>query len=463
MPAAKASGKARNNAAIIGALSISQGCVTVEFACRLCFCNEGTVTNRGKFDEKSGDCGLMGSSSEGRGMHTFSPKTLCFGAFALDLQRCLLLRGTEEIQLRPKSFDLLRHLAENPGRLLSKDELMKAVWPNLFVTDDSLVKCVTDIRHALGDDAQRIIRTMPRRGYMFVGEVTTNDTDGQVDAATSRNQDVTFCRTRDGVNLAVACVGEGRPLVRATTWITNIEYEWQTPLRTPLLRFLADRFRLIRYDGRGGGLSDRNVADISFATFEEDLDTIVDALHLHSYALLGMSQGAATAIAHAVRYPERVTKMVIYGGYALGRNRRGSAKEREMAQAYLTLMGHGWGDEHSAFLRSFSSMYLPGASTEQIKWYAELQRMATSAENAVRLRAACDEIDVMDLLPKISVPTLVLHARHDNVVPFEEGRRIAASIPEAKFVSLESENHVLLSDEPAWPKFIHEIEAFLSD
>lgn len=396
-------------------------------------------------------------------MDVTSPTMLFFEDYALDLQRCVLLRGTEEVQLRPKSFDVLRHLVQNPGRIVSKEELIRAAWPGLFVTDDSLVKCVTDIRNALRDDAQRFIQTKPRRGYLFACDVTVKDSTRPTSALASRNQEITFCRTHDGVNLAIATAGQGLPLVRATTWLNHVEYEWQNPLRTPLLHFLSDRFRLVRYDGRGYGLSDRNAADISFATFAEDLDAVIDSLKLRSYALLGVSQGAAIAIAHAVRHPERVTKIVIHGGYALGRNRRGSSKERETAQAYLTLMRHGWGDENSAFLRSFTSMYLPGASTEQVKWYADLQRMATSGDSAVRLRAVCDDIDVVDLLPKVSAPTLVLHCRHDNVVPFDEGRRIATAIPNARFVSLESENHVLVPEEPAWPKFIAEIEAFLSD
>lgn len=154
--------------------------------------------------------------------------------------------------------------------------------------------------------------------------------------------------------------------------------------------------------------------------------------------------------------------MVLHGACALGRNKRGSAKDAETAKAHLTLMRHGWGDEHSAFLRMFSLLYFPGGSTEQIKELADLQRMATSPENAVRLRNACDDVDVVDLLSKVHVPTLVLHSKHDNVVPFDEGRRIASAIPTAKFVSLESENHMPLPDEPAWATFIGEIEAFLS-
>ena len=219
---------------------------------------------------------------------------------------------------------------------------------------------------------------------------------------------------------------------------------------------------MVRYDGRGSGLSDRDVPEISFATFEQDLDAVIDTLGLRRYALLGTSQGAAIAIAHAVRYPERVSKLVLHGGCALGRSKRGSAKDVETANAHLTLMRHGWGDQHSAFLRTYSLLYFPSASTEQIRLLADLQRMATSPENAVRLRIACDDVDVVDLLPRVRAPTLVLHSKHDNMVPFDEGRRIASGIPTAKFVSLESENHMPLPDEPAWATFIGEIEAFLS-
>ena len=231
----------------------------------------------------------------------------------------------------------------------------------------------------------------------------------------------------------------------------------------PLWRFLADRFRLIRYDGRGFGLSDREVTEISLSTFGRDLEAVVDALHLRRYALLGISQGVATAITHAVRYPDRVTKMAVIGGFALGRNKRGSTKEIELGKALIAVMRQGWVNENSAFLRMFSSVFIPSASPEQIKWYADLLRISTSAENAVRNHGGIDEIDIVDLLPKVSAPTLVMHSRHDNLVPFDEGRRMATSIPNATFVSLDSENHVPIPGEPAWPRFIGEIEAFLSN
>jgi pimeloyl-ACP methyl ester carboxylesterase len=210
-------------------------------------------------------------------------------------------------------------------------------------------------------------------------------------------------------------------------------------------------------------LADRDVADISFAGFVRDLETVVDAVGGEHPALLGISQGAAVAIAYAVRHPERVSKLIVYGGYAQGRNKRGSPAEAEMARAFLAIMRHGWGDEHSAYMKAFSSVFFPNGSPQQIKWLVDLQRITTSPENAARIRQTCDDIDVVDLLPKVQVPTLVIHCRHDNVAPFEQGRLIARSVPRARFVTLESENHVVLAGEPAWPRLVGEIAAFLAE
>jgi len=391
-------------------------------------------------------------------MSTAFPSVVRFDIYTLDLQRCSLRRGDDPVELRPKSFDVLRYLVEHSGRVIGKDELIKAVWPGVAVTDDALVQCVRDVRHALCDEGHRIIQTVPRRGYLFSLEPSHAK-----HAPAHADQNIQFCRTKDGVKLAMASIGQGLPLVRPPTWFNHLEYDWHVQFRSALYHFLADRCRLIRYDGRGNGLSDRYVPEISFATFEHDLEAVVGALRLQRYALLGISQGAPIAIAHAVRYPERVSKLVLNGAFALGSNRRGSAKDHETAQAYLTLMRHGWGDEHSAFLRTFSMLYFPSASAEELKASAELQRMAMSGDTAVRLRMASADIDIVDLLPKVSTPTLVLHSRHDNAVPFEEGRRLASAIPNARFVALESENHVPMPDEPAWPTFIAEIEAFLRE
>jgi pimeloyl-ACP methyl ester carboxylesterase len=394
-------------------------------------------------------------------MHTVSPRVLCFEAYCLDLQQCALLRGDEAVQLRPKSFDVLRHLAEHAGRLVSKEELMQAVWAGLSVTDDSLVQCIKDIREAVGDNEHRIIKTLPRRGYLFAAKISGAAQGGAASAPPA--QAVTFCRTSDGVNIAIGCAGKGLPLVRTSSWFNHLEYEWQNPLRAPLLHFLASRYRLIRYDGRGNGLSDLDVPDISFAGFQRDLEAVVDALQLDRYAIMGMSQGAAIAIDHAVRYPERVTKLVLHGGLVVGRKRRNLPRDDEIADALLALAHHGWGEEHSAFLRAFSSQYIPNGSAAQLKWLADLQRMATTRDNAVRMLKVWFDIDISELLPKVVTPTLVLHGRCDSAVPFDQGRQMASRIPNAKFVILDSENHIPVEEEPAWPKFLREIEAFLAE
>lgn len=389
-----------------------------------------------------------------------SPHALHFDAYTIDLQKCTLQRGNEVLALRPKAFDVLRHLVQNPGRVVGKEELLEAVWAKHIVTDDALVQCIRGVRQALSDQDQRIVKTVPRRGYLFCADPSQDDAAAAVPMHPA--QTIDHCRTQDGVRIAMAAVGQGLPLIRPPTWFNHLEYDWHVQFRGALYRFLADRVQLIRYDGRSNGLSDRYVPGVSLELLECDLEAVVDALQLRKYALLGISQGAAVAIAHAVRYPERVSKLVLNGGYAVGANKRGSLRDREISQAYLTLMRHGWGDEHSSFLRSFSTLYFPGASGEEIKALAQLQRMAMSAEAAVKLRNVCADIDVLDLLPRVKAPTLVLHSTHDNAVPFDEGRRLAALIPNARFVALESQNHVPMPDEPAWPQFVAEIEAFLA-
>ena len=399
-----------------------------------------------------------------------------FGDIILDGVRRELRSRSITIPIEPQVFDLLEFLIRSRERVVSRDDLLAAVWGGRVVSDSAIDARINAARRAIGDDGeqQRWIRTIARKGFRFIGDVREEGGLGKPSMpaaaaatsapnAASRAQEVTFCRTKDGVNLAVGCAGKGMPLVRPSFWLTHLEHDWQNPVRGPLWHFLADRFRLVRYDGRGLGLSDRDVADVSFAGFERDLETVVDALRMRRYALLGISQGAATAIAHAARYPERISRLVLLGGFARGRNKRTSEKDAELGKAFIAIMREGWGDENSALLRIFSSAYLPSASPEQIRWFANFQRASSSAETAIRLRSAADDVDLTDLLPKISAPTLVLHSRGDYVVPFDEGRCVAASIPNAKFVSLETENHIPIPGEPAWPKCLEAMESFLSE
>jgi len=390
-----------------------------------------------------------------------------FKDFALDGERRELRARGEIVPIEPQVFDLLVYLVKNRDRVVSKDDLIASVWGGRIVSDSTLDSRINAVRKAIGDNGekQELVRTIARKGIRFIGDVQQGQERAEIAAPSSgfaQKQEISFCRSPENHNIAYAAVGNGPLLVKTANWLTHLEYDWESPVWSPLLQRLAQKNRLIRYDSRGNGLSDRDVEDISFEGFVRDLGAVVDAVKVERFAILGISQGAAIAIAYAMSHPEKVSKLVLYGGYAKGRNKRGSTEEADKARVFLSLLRHGWGDEHSAFMRAFSAVFLPNGSPEQIKWFADLQRATTTVENAARIRNVCDGINVAELLPKIRVPTLVLHARHDNVVPLEQGRSLAASIPNARFVTLESDNHVLLAGEPAWDKFFLEVEDFLA-
>jgi DNA-binding winged helix-turn-helix (wHTH) protein/alpha-beta hydrolase superfamily lysophospholipase len=389
-----------------------------------------------------------------------------FDDFVIDTGRRELRSRGQLIAVEPQVFDLLVHLIENRERVVSKDDLIASVWKGRIVSDSTLDSRINAARKAIGDSGgkQDLIRTVPRKGVRFVGAVRCGEARNEAAAvrpAIADKQQISFCRGSDNTRIAYATIGNGMPLIKTAHWLTHLEYDWVSPVWSPTLHWLASKARLIRYDGRANGLSDREVDDVSFDAFVRDFEAVVEATGLDTFALLGVSQGAAIAIDYAARHPERVTHLVLHGGYVQGRKRRGSAEEIEKAATLLSLMRQGWGDENSGFMRAFASLFIPNGSPEQIRWFANLQRATTTADNAARIRGASENIDVSNALGRIRVPTLVTHSRHDNVVPLEQGLMIAAAIPGAQFVTLESENHVLLSGEPAWSKFAEEAEAFL--
>jgi pimeloyl-ACP methyl ester carboxylesterase/DNA-binding CsgD family transcriptional regulator len=275
-------------------------------------------------------------------------------------------------------------------------------------------------------------------------------------------QRIGFCTSPDDVRLAYAVHGQGPPIVKAANWLTHLDHDWRSPVWRHWLEGLGERNTVIRHDERGCGLSDREVPDFALERSVADLETVVDAAGVDRFTLLGISQGAAVAIAYAVRHPDRVSRLVLYGGYARGRSLRGAA-EREESELLQALIRVGWGSPHVAFRRAFTMLFLPGGTLEQLEWFDELSRVSASADVARRLRAGRDMLDVTHLAPRLRVPTLVMHARDDALVPFDEGRLMATLIPGAQFTSLESRNHVLLENEPAWGAFIDEFHAFLGD
>ncbi|MDX1567162.1 MAG: alpha/beta fold hydrolase [Longimicrobiales bacterium] len=275
------------------------------------------------------------------------------------------------------------------------------------------------------------------------------------------NQSIRFTRSTDGTMIAYAKSGSGSPLVKTANWLTHLEFDWESPVWSPWLRELSRDHTLIRYDERGCGLSDRDVENLSFESWVEDLEAVVDAAGLERFPLFGMSQGGPVAIAYAARHPERVTRLVLYGSYLVGWKHRGNPEFRRREEALLQLISDGWGKENPAFRQVFTSLFLPEGTPKQIEWFNELQRRTTAPAVAARLEEEFGDIDVRDLAAEVSCPTLVLHARHDEVIPYDAGRSLAAELPDARFVTLDSRNHVLLESEAAWSRFLDEIREFL--
>ena len=275
-------------------------------------------------------------------------------------------------------------------------------------------------------------------------------------------QRIRYVRTRDGVQLAWAEAGTGPVLVKAANWMTHLGYDWESPVWRHWMRFFSDHFRYLRHDERGCGMTDWNVGDLSFERWVEDLETVVEAAGLREpFALLGISQGASTCLAYAVKHPERVSHLVLYGGYARGTFRRGDPDKDKMYRALIDMTRLGWGKDNPVYRQVFTSRFVPGATDEQMDWFNELCRKTTSPEVAARLLEARSTVDVTEILGKVRVPTLVLHSWDDDVIPIGEGRLLAAEIPGAQFVELDSQNHILLENEPAWARFCSELLDFV--
>jgi pimeloyl-ACP methyl ester carboxylesterase/AraC-like DNA-binding protein len=274
-------------------------------------------------------------------------------------------------------------------------------------------------------------------------------------------QEVRYATAKDGTKLAYSMVGDGPPLVKTANWLNHIEHDWKSPLwRHWITEFTAGR-SLVRYDERGNGLSDWDTPELSLDAFVNDLECVVDELKLETFDLLAISQGAAVAIAYAVRHPERVRHLVICNGYAAGWAVRAEPAELARREAMLTLTQVGWGADEPTYRQIFTNIYIPEATAEQMGWFNEVQRLSASPENAVRLQRVLGALDVRDLLPLVQTPTLVFHSRNDQAVPFAQGEQLAADIPGAAFIPLESRNHILLGSEPAWAMFTELTREFL--
>lgn len=275
-------------------------------------------------------------------------------------------------------------------------------------------------------------------------------------------QRIRFCTSRDGTRIAYATSGAGPPLVWAASWIHHLKLDWDSPVWHGWLAMLMQRHTLVRYDWRGCGLSDREQVEFSFERFVEDLEAVIEAAGLEQFVLFGIAAGAAIGTAYAVRHPERVSRLILYAGYV--RNKLAgnpTPQDLEEAQARLKMMELGWPNETPAYGQFYTSLHMPDASAEQSQAFTELLRRTTSPANALRLLQAFYRIDLGDVVPRVNCPTLVLHSRGDAVIWFEQGRSVAGLIPGARFVPLESRNHLLLETEPSWQQLVEALDEFL--
>ena len=399
---------------------------------------------------------------------------------------CTINVDTREVRLQgrpspvePQVFDLVTLLMANADRVVTKDEIVERIWRGGAISDATLSSRIRAARKAIGDDgkSQSMIRTVHRRGFRFVAPVDSEPVINGVNPLARRPadqnrwqqhipagsaQDVKFCRTSDAVRLAYAEIGKGPLLVKAGNWLTHLQYDWASPVWSHVLRRLSKNHTLLRYDARGNGMSDWDVPSLTFDAWVDDLATVVDAAGAERFPLLGISQGGPVAVAYAVRHPERVSHLILYGSRAIGASYR-SQEEREQRQAMITLVRKGWGINNPAFRQMFTHLFIPDANAEQMNSFNEMQCITSSPEYAAKFLETTAKLDVTALLSKVMAPTLVMHAREDAINPLDAGRQLAEGIPGARFVVLPGRNHLFLEHEPAAERFFEELALFLGE
>lgn len=388
-----------------------------------------------------------------------------FDSFVVDVDERRLLHGDQEIRIRGKIFDTLSVLVGNAGRLVRKDELMKAVWPDSVVEENNLDHCISHLRKVLHPG--QYIETVPRHGYRFVGAVHTQEpNDAMVTiqpapvASDAAEPEIEFFTTSDGARIAYSVGGRGPVLVRTIDWLSHLNFEWKNPYLRQWLSEIMRHNTLVRYDQRGTGLSDWDVADFTYERMVRDFEELVEVLRLERFAILGGCQGATIAAPYVARHPEKVTRLIVIGAFINGWPPSADGA-MEQFEASLTLIRHGWGRENPAFRQMWTTMFYPDADAIEVEWHNELQRVATTPENAVRLMSEFPTMKIFEVLPQISCPTLVMHSQGDATVPVHEGRLIASRIRDSRFVELPSRAHLVGPGDPAWEMFVDEFSSFM--
>lgn len=386
-----------------------------------------------------------------------------FANCILDTGSYSLLRDGVPIPVEPQVLDLLLLLVENAGNLVTKDTLIDRVWDGRIVSEATVSARINAARTAVGDNGkkQAIIKTVPRKGFRL--EVTVS-VDGQKPPtpAKSVRQTIQFATSSDGTKIAYAKSGEGPLILRVGHFLTHLEMDWLNPIWRPYIDALSADNTFVRYDQRGTGLSDTDVVDFSVDSYVADLLAVADAIGQERFPLIATSQGVPVAIKFAADYPERVSHLVLYGGYAQGRAIRDDSFSNDEANALLTMIRAGWGNPDSAFMVAFTSLFCPGATKAELDGLVEIQLASATPETAANIRIAIEKMDVAEYLKRIDVPTLVIHASNDAVQPASQGRALAAGILGAEFHQVETNNHIPLPSDPVWEEIVSAQLEFIS-
>lgn len=365
-------------------------------------------------------------------------------------------------------MDLLCHLVEHRDRVVTKEELADTVGRGREVGEAALSTWLRIARLAIGDSetGQQSIHTVRGRGYQFVARTgVAAPTVPVIGAAAEADHEIIrFTRSADGTRIAYALTGEGPPLVKTANWLTHLDLDRTTPMWAHWFDGLTRNRQLIRYDERGCGLSDWNMRSFTLDDLVDDLDSVVDAVGLDRFPLLGVSQGGAVAVAYAARRPERVSRLILTASYARGQLiRAGSDAERDAAEVDLNIARAGWRSQDSSFLRYVASQFLADATPAEWDAFAAYQGQTTSPANGLRFLEEFARIDVSGIAHQVTCPTLIIHSRDDARVPVAQALELATLIPDSRLVLLESRNHLFTADDPAWPTFLSHLDTFLSE
>ncbi|MBS0123182.1 alpha/beta fold hydrolase [Thetidibacter halocola] len=387
-----------------------------------------------------------------------------FADCILDTETLTLHRKGQAVSVEPQVFDLIRLLVENAERVVTRDEIIETVWKGRIVSESAFSARIAAARKAVGDDgkAQTVIRTVARRGLQMVAPVTPGTSAASPPLVPNRTATprLRYTHSDSGEALAWAANGDGPPVVYCGYSQTDVELDWHCAAFRPLFDALGTRHRLLRYDPIGTGRSDLSLKDVDFGREAEDLRAVADAAGLDRFALFSQSGGCLTAIRFAAQYPDRVTRLVINGGYAQGRSRREDSHGTETIRG---LIADGWNKPESSFALAFSLLYLPEGPLQMAEEMVALMRRACPTENMLRFRDAVNDADVTDVLPRIACPTLILHSRHDTVHPLAQAQKLAMGIPGAELAILETANHVPLPGNPVWEDFLALLLDFLPE